>query len=193
MLVVDRRDDASVARVPDRLGISRSQAAAHVHAVGTATLHAAGCLPWHGSVACLRPIGHDAAPHGVGRWGEALVRNYLLATLPPGKSVHWLNESEETRAPYDLTITPTGQAAHHAGGGGREAPVFVEVKTTRYADHNVFELTYREWEFLSREPPVTYRIFRVSGAADPANARISIIEAPLQDIKEGRLRLCVAV
>ena len=71
--------------------------------------------------------------------------------------------------------------------------MFVEVKTTRYADHNVFELTYREWEFLSREPPVTYRIFRVSGAADPASARISIIEAPLQDIKEGRLRLCVAV
>ena len=62
-----------------------------------------------------------------------------------------------------------------------------------HTDHNVLDLSYREWEFLSREPPVAYHLYRVSGAADPARVRITIIEDPLQAIKEGRLRLCLAV
>jgi len=41
----------------------------------------------------------------VGRWGEALVHNYLLATLPPHRRVEWLNETDETKAPYDLKIS----------------------------------------------------------------------------------------
>ena len=70
------------------------------------------------------------------------------------------------------------------GSGVRE---FVEVKTSRYYDHNVFDLSYFEWEFLSREPPVQYRIYRVSGAAEAAGPRVSVIHDVLRAVKQGSL------
>ena len=76
------------------------------------------------------------------------------------------------------------------GSGVRE---FVEVKTSRYYDHNVFDLSYFEWEFLSREPPVHYRIYRVSGAAEAAGPRVSVIHDVLRAVKEGSARLCLAI
>ena len=45
----------------------------------------------------------------VGRWGEALVYNLLLATLPPSRRVDWLNQEAETRAPCgSLCVVPIG-------------------------------------------------------------------------------------
>ena len=70
---------------------------------------------------------------------------------------------------------------------------FVEVKTSRYYDHNVFDLSYFEWDFLSREPPVQYRIYRVSGAAEAAGPRVSVIHDVLRAVKEGSARLCLAI
>ena len=96
---------------------------------------------------------------------------------------------EETRAPYDLTICSRGGEAHRGGGES----VFVEVKTTRYPDHNVFELSYNEWEFMASEPPVRVHIYRVSGAGDPAGARLTILEEPLRAVREGAVKLCMAV
>ena len=79
------------------------------------------------------------------------------------------------------------------GGAGADAPAFIEVKTTRYADHNIFQLSYFEWAFISAEPPVNYHNYRVSGAGDPAGCRLTIIEDPLSAVKEGAVRLCMAV
>eukprot|EP00962_Isochrysis_galbana_P030758 scaffold9993_cov101-Isochrysis_galbana.AAC.13 len=47
--------------------------------------------------------------------------------------------------------------------------------------------------FLSREPPVRYHIYRVSGAGEPAGPKLTIIEDPLLALKEGRVRLCMAI
>jgi hypothetical protein len=47
------------------------------------------------------------APHAAqatGRWGEALVYQYLLASHPHS-TVVWENEKEETKAPFDLKLT----------------------------------------------------------------------------------------
>ena len=85
---------------------------------------------------------------------------------------------------YDLVVCDRG------GSGVRE---FVEVKTSRYYDHNVFDLSYFEWDFLSREPPVQYRIYRVSGAAEAAGPRVSVIHDVLRAVKEGSARLCLAI
>ena len=104
----------------------------------------------------------------------------------------WLNRTEETRAPYDLTICERGKSAHRGGGGTSSSAVsvFIEVKTTRYRESNVFDLSYFEWEFMSHEPPVRYHIYHVTGAGDPAGARITIIvgrrREPLEKRKGGR-------
>lgn len=161
----------------------------------------------------------DVDLKAVGRWGEALVYAYLLASLPPTRRVEWLNLDEETRAPYDLKITDrhTGRASdpsslpgHACSGeacgmaprcdagvpslaGGGRGTVFVEVKTTRFYDNNVFEISWAEWEFISREPPVRYHIYRVNGAWESMGPRITIITDPLRSVKEGRIRLCMAI
>lgn len=105
-----------------------------------------------------------------------------------------MNECSESRAPYDITISPRGSAPHRGGGGkGHARTVFIEVKTTRYLDNNVMELSYCEWQFLSAEPPVQYHIYRVSGAGDPNGARLTVIENTFQAIQNGLIRLCMAV
>ena len=186
-LEVHRRADDAIAQLPvRRIASERSRP---LPTVGHAELLAAGCLPWAGTVASPGPLERDDRK-AVGRWGEALVYNYLLATLPASRRVTWLNQHEETRAPYDLTICSSGQRAHRGGGGDT---VFVEVKTTRYPEHNVFELSYNEWEFMTNEPPVRFHIYRVSGAGDPAGARLTIIEEPLKAVREGAVKLCMAV
>ena len=53
--------------------------------------------------------------------------------------------------------------------------------------------SYCEWTFLSHEPPPRYHIYHVCGAGDPVGATITVIEDPLQAVKDGAIRLCLAV
>ena len=82
----------------------------------------AACAPWRCDASDAR---------AVGRWGEALVHNYLLATRP-GWTVTWLNEREESLSFYDVKL------GARLRGDGRPATIFVEVNTTRSRDKNVF-------------------------------------------------------
>ena len=184
-----RDPSAASASVPSRLAVRGGGGGG-----STLTVAAGSAVsPWHGTLSCLPLDTADRA--AVGRWGEALVYNYLLATLPPERAVTWLNRTEETRAPYDLTICERGKSAHRGGGGTSSSAVsvFIEVKTTRYRESNVFDLSYFEWEFMSHEPPVRYHIYHVTGAGDPAGARITIIEDPVQAMKDESSRLCMAI
>ena len=79
------------------------------------------------------------------------------------------------------------------GEGGGEGPCFVEVKTTRHSDHHVFLLSFAEWDFITREPPVRYHIYRVSGVGSAAGVRVTVIEDVLQAVKDGRVRLCLSM
>lgn len=119
--------------------------------------------------------------------------NYLVATRAPSRHVHWVNANGETKAPYDITISPQGTVPHRGGSRSENGSVFIEVKTTRYLDKNVFELSYFEWEFLSTDPPVQYHIYHVAGAGSPCGTRLTIIENPLQAVKDGMLKLCMAI
>ena len=123
--------------------------------------------------------------HSVGRWGEALVYQYLV--LKENKSrITWMNLEEEVRASYDITMsTPTDD--------NREITTYIEVKTTRYPYNNVFELSLWEWEFATKKPQVNYNIYRVFNAGDPKTVRIAIIEDVLRMIAEGSLKLCLAI
>lgn len=177
--------------LPPRLNTTRQQPKDGVlcRTLEPHVLLSSGCLPWRGSITVSEAL--DASDHrAVGRWGEALVYNYLVSTLPPSRQVTWLNQAEEVKAPYDLVITERGAVAHKRGGGSVPT-VFVEVKTTRYADNNVFDLSLFELEFM-REPHISYVIYRVSGAGTAA-PRIDVINQPLEAAKEGRARLCMAI
>eukprot|EP00597_Dinobryon_sp_UTEXLB2267_P004169 CAMPEP_0170062060 /NCGR_PEP_ID=MMETSP0019_2-20121128/3420_1 /TAXON_ID=98059 /ORGANISM="Dinobryon sp., Strain UTEXLB2267" /LENGTH=453 /DNA_ID=CAMNT_0010268097 /DNA_START=110 /DNA_END=1472 /DNA_ORIENTATION=- len=120
----------------------------------------------------------------VGRWGESLVHRLLLSRLqlPASPSLseqplQWLNQHGESRASYDFIVTATPSA----GSAGRGRSTFIEVKTTRFSDLNVFELSLWEWQFATALPRVNYHVYRVFNAADP------------RLIAERRVKLCLAV
>jgi hypothetical protein len=67
------------------------------------------------------------------------------------------------------------------------------VKTSRFDDLNVFELSLWEWQFATGNPRVRYHIYRVLNAGDPNKVRIVVIEDVLQMIQERKVKLCLAV
>jgi hypothetical protein len=147
----------------------------------------------------------------VGRWGEALVYQYLLlasgAALGGGGGggggngqgsvdVEWANERGESRAFYDIKLTPRqGGGGSSLGLGGApmlSRTVYVEVKATASLSKNVFELSLQEWEFASK-PGVRFDVYRVFGAGDPQRARIVVVEDVARALREQRAQLCLAI
>ena len=146
----------------------------------------------------------------VGRWGEKLVYHYLIShytvLLPTGTSgansstssadsvldirkkvdIQWLNEVEESRAAYDFIVT-NNQII------GKDRTTYIEVKTTRFSDLNVFELSLWEWEFAVKEPRVPYHIYRVLNAGDAANVKMVIVKDVLKSVQERNIKLCLAL
>jgi len=194
------------------------------------------CVPWTASVvagaaaagtaagtaAALAPSGvpplllDPSDQRAVGRWGEALVYQYLLlasgAALGVGGAgggggggggsgqgsvdVEWANERGESRAFYDIKLTPRqGRGGGSLGGGGApmlSRTVYVEVKATASLSKNVFELSLQEWEFASK-PGVRFDVYRVFGAGDPQRARIVVVEDVARALREQRAQLCLAI
>lgn len=141
----------------------------------------------------------------IGRWGEALVYHHLVTAAAattvtkcdgcPKSStnnknivtVEWMNQVAETKACYDLIVTRmdtiTGRAYRH----------YIEVKSTRYNDNNVFEISLREYEFAMGLPRVQYSIYRVFNAGDINKVRIVIIPDLYSFISQQKVKLCVAL
>jgi len=134
------------------------------------------CIPWHQDLNC-----NDT--RAVGRWGEALVYQYLVYAYPTWV-VEWLNQESETRAPYDIKMTDQKGTQH--------STVHIEVKTSRFAGKNVFELSFDEWDFASR-PGIHFHIYRVNAAAEPRNLSIQVLRDPVRAVREQRAGLCLAI
>ena len=120
----------------------------------------------------------------MGRWGEALVYQYLLHRYP-GWNVAWLNETKESSGFYDIKLESPPP---------RRRVYFVEVKTTRRADKNAFELSPWEWDFAQR-PAVgeAYHVYRVYSAGDPDRVRITVVRDPAKLAREHAVSLCLAI
>ena len=157
----------------------------------------------------------------VGRWGEALVYHHLVtsaaavvnnknatsiiindsehATCDGSKSnnhgnnssfsvtVEWMNQDAETKACYDIIVTRIDKRT------GRAHRQYIEVKSTRYSDNNVFEISLREYEFAMGLPRVQYSIYRVFNAGDIGKTRIVIIPDLYSFITQQRVKLCIAL
>ena len=123
----------------------------------------------------------------MGRWGEALVYNLLLQQHPEAE-VSWVNEKEETRAPYDLTLTLPSP-----GPGIGPRTVFIEVKTSRFPSLNVFEISPGEWDFASRDDGSRYRLYRVFSAGCPDKVRVAAVLDFKRALEAGAIRLCLGL
>lgn len=128
----------------------------------------------------------------VGRLGECLVYQYLKSRFAQSSStgyrVQWLNDVEDSRAPYDLVVDPT--TGSNGSLGGR---IFVEVKSSRYDDNNVFQLTLWEWEFLIQQPAVPYHVYRVFSVLDKRKTRIVVLTNVRRLVETGRIQLCLSI
>ncbi|EKX54033.1 hypothetical protein GUITHDRAFT_100284 [Guillardia theta CCMP2712] len=125
------------------------------------------CIPW---TTCEPRESLD-----VGRWGEALV--YRLLTLAyPNHIVCWMNEQEESKCFYDVSVSEPEDTDHRSVPRPRLSSTrYVEVKSTFTSDRNVFEISQAELEFAMK-PGIHYSIFRVFGVGDRSQLRISIID-----------------
>ncbi|KAG8469988.1 hypothetical protein KFE25_006443 [Diacronema lutheri] len=140
------------------------------------------CLPFCTSERGATDAGatrNDARMREAGRWGEQLVYQLLLLTHA-GAGVRWLNEASESGLGYDLELML----------GGRR--IFVEVKSTRHARKNVFQISSREWE-LARKMGDGYHLYRVYAAMDPALVAVDHVVDPVRMLESGQIALCLAV
>ena len=64
--------------------------------------------------------------------------------------MQWMNKDGESKACYDFIVHEDSQQLRSAVG----RTTFVEVKTSRFPDLNVFELSLWEWEFANAQPRV---------------------------------------
>ncbi|XP_074579426.1 protein NO VEIN [Curcuma longa] len=121
---------------------------------------------------------HSQAPNDpiismTGRVGEAIAYDYLTTKLGPNM-VRWVNEQTETGLPYDMIV------------GEKE---YIEVKTTRYANKNWFEITTREWQFAA-EMGDSFNIAHVV-LSDEKKPSITMFKNPLKLCQQHALQLAV--
>ena len=143
--------------------------------------------------------------HSIGKWGEALVYQYLMGKNPslqvPGlasPTVEWLNEKEETRAGYDIITTVSKRVNNQGFGAGNRASsvtetTYIEVKTSRFDNLNTFEISLWEWQFATTNPRVRYHIYRVYNAFSPSKVRIVVLEDVLELITMKKVKLCLNI
>eukprot|EP00658_Telonema_sp_P-2_P003323 TRINITY_DN11225_c0_g1_i1.p1 TRINITY_DN11225_c0_g1~~TRINITY_DN11225_c0_g1_i1.p1 ORF type:complete len:342 (+),score=74.52 TRINITY_DN11225_c0_g1_i1:137-1162(+) len=134
-------------------------------------------VPWERELDC-----HDLT--AVGRWGEALVYQLVLQQAGAGRQVSWVNRDGETRAAYDITVSDLKGTLH--------STCFIEVKSTRFEDKNVFPLSLCEWDFASK-PGVDYRVYRVYCAGSKDRVRVAVVDDLHRAVREGKAQLCLAV
>lgn len=109
-----------------------------------------------------------------GREGEQVAFNHLTQKF--GQVVKWVNQDNETGLPYDMVIEV---------GSSRE---YIEVKATRSAMKNWFEISFREWQFAV-EKGESFSILHVLLGNN--KARVTTFRNPARQCQSGKLRLVV--
>ncbi|XP_062381769.1 uncharacterized protein LOC134069744 [Sardina pilchardus] len=135
----------------------------------------------------------------VGLWGEQLVHSFLAkwqAQGPAGPTeVTWFNRDGETGRPCDFKLTFGPDDGGDDGGDGGVASakvVYVEVKTTTKPDRHLIRLSANELDFALKEKE-RYHIYRVYGAGDAQNARLTRIQNLAQHLHSKTLELFLFV
>ena len=94
---------------------------------------------------------------------EALVYKYLEEKFPDAEIV-WQNGTNESKLPFDITITVDGEIR------------YIEVKsTTSNTNNNSFYISSQELKFCTSSQQM-YSVYRVFGMASGENPKISILD-----------------
>lgn len=110
-----------------------------------------------------------------GKLGELAAFKHFGCNL--GKKVKWVNKDNETGLPYDLLVEDEG---------GRFE--YIEVKATRSARKDWFNISTREWQFAA-EKGEAFCIAHV--LLSETNARLTIYRNPVKLCQLGKLQLVV--
>ncbi|CAM6113575.1 unnamed protein product [Calypogeia fissa] len=114
-----------------------------------------------------------------GRSGEALVYHYLSSHYGAAAHVKWLNQDSESGAAYDIVVIKDS---------GREE--FVEVKATRSAGKDWFEISPYEWDF-ARSHPDSFSIIRVCLGSTSQQAKLLRLPNPVKLAQDRVLQLAL--
>jgi hypothetical protein len=136
----------------------------------------------------------------IGRLGECVVYQYLkhhLLSFSQTENhdqfyqIQWVNEiSDENKAPYDIVIESMIKSSDQFIGSRK---TFVEVKSTKYEDYNVFNISYWEWLFLIAQPRITYHLYRVYSVLDPCKTHLMILKDVPTLLSTGKIQLCLSI
>ncbi|KAI3980366.1 hypothetical protein MKX01_003905 [Papaver californicum] len=121
------------------------------------------------------PNEHQAAI--TGRLGEFVAFKYLVEKLGE-EVVNWVNKETETGSPYDIVL---GKDGNH-----RE---YIEVKATRSATKDWFNISPREWQFAV-EKGERFSILHVA-LLDLNNTKVTVFKNPARLCQQGMLKLTV--
>jgi len=103
---------------------------------------------------CKPNLGHDSASGSTGAIGgiDSSVNSYNKPNKPnKHSSVEWKNQLQESYAPYDLVLkTPyTTNPTNTANPTNNPMKThFIEVKSSKYDQKNIFEFSVQEMEFM---------------------------------------------
>ncbi|KAL4272173.1 hypothetical protein GQ457_13G017120 [Hibiscus cannabinus] len=111
-----------------------------------------------------------------GKLGELAAFKYFTGTS--GKTVKWVNKDSETGLPYDLVVEDE-----------RGHIEYVEVKATKSARKDWFNISTREWQFAA-EKGDSFSIAHVFLLSDK-EAKIAVYTNPIKLCQHGKLQLVV--
>lgn len=107
------------------------------------------------------------ALQATGRWGEAVVCQYLRLQAASARSllvVDWVNETGESRLPYDIRVHDVEEGEVY----------YVEVKATRAESKTFFEVSPAELAFCQQQGD-RHHVYRLTGAAGSSAAPPQIV------------------
>ncbi|WCJ33174.1 Histidine kinase- DNA gyrase B- and HSP90-like ATPase family protein [Euphorbia peplus] len=115
-----------------------------------------------------------------GRQGESIAFKYLTQKFR-GKVVRWVNEDNETGLPYDIVIEK-----------GEDIVEYFEVKATKSARKDWFNITRREWQFAT-EKLESFSIAHVVLSGYNSTAKVTIFRNPVRQCQAGKLQLVLMI
>lgn len=125
----------------------------------------------------------------IGRWGEALVAEYLQGQKELGNisDYKWANTEEETGSPYDFEVQIAGENDEND-----ICKNYIEVKSTLANDKEVFEISIQQIKFANRKKS-SYHIYRVFNAGNSERVRLIRITNLDMRLTNKQVKLCMLI
>ncbi|XP_077982849.1 uncharacterized protein LOC144437716 [Glandiceps talaboti] len=132
----------------------------------------------------------------IGKWGEALVYNFLLQQKEDLDSekcsvqINWVNQEQESGQPYDIEIQV--QMTDEGSDDVIEYSIYIEVKSTKSKEKKYFEISSKEVAFAEKMKEQFY-LYRVYNAGNADRVKLCRIQNLAEKLDVKTVRLCMFV